>query len=171
MCTEATGYSCLMWFNKNRPSNHFTLPSFQFPLPLPPPSLSLLSSPSPLPPSVHPNGETYPPQTHSNTCTRIQNFTVVRKRLHVHVWQSWVEIKHYSVAYFDHIIKHCNRNFIEGGAHTHYVDLSSVHVSTLCISPTLTRSSALQHFKHNNTIEMCNRNDRFLPRTARCNKQ
>ena len=138
-------------------SNHLTLSS-QFPLSLPQPSL--FSSPPPTP--SHPNGATYPPQTHSNTCTRIQNFNVVRKRLRVHVWQSWVEIKH-SVAYFDCIIKYCNRNFIEGGVHTHFVDLSGVHVSTLCMSPTLMRSSALQHFKHNNTIKM--------HRTARCNKQ
>ena len=46
--------------------------------------------------------------------------------------------------------------------------LWGVHASILC---TLIRSSALQHFKHNNTIEMRNGNDRFLPRTARCNKQ
>ena len=147
-------------------SNHLTLPS-QFP---PPPAPTFPFFPLlPLPPA-HPNGATHPPQTHSNTCTRIQNFTVVRKRLHVHVWQSWVEIKHYSVAYFDCIIKYCNRNFIEGGAHTHYVDLSGVHVSTLCMSPTLTRSSGLQHFKHNKAIEMRNRNYQFLPRSARCNK-
>ena len=152
-------------------SNHLTLPSFQFPLSLPKPSLFSSPPSCPLPLPTHPNGATYPLQTHSNNCTRIQNFTVVRKRLHVHVWQSWMEIKHYSVAYFDHIIKHCNRNFIEGSAHTHYVDLSGVHVSTLCMSPTLTRSSALQHFKHNNTIKMHNGNDQFLPRTARCNKQ
>ena len=126
-------------------SNHLTLPSFQFPLPLPPPSLSFLSSLLPPPTSCPPQWcNIPPPQTCSNTCTRIQNFTVVRKRLHVHVWQSWIEIKHYSVAYFDHIIKYCNRNFIEGGAHTHFVDLSGVHVSILCMSPTLTRSSALQ---------------------------
>jgi len=87
----------------------------------------------------------------------------------VNVWQSWVKIKHYSVAYFDCIIKHCNRNFIEGGAHTHYVDLSGVHVSILCMSPTLMRSSGLQHFKRNNTIKMRNWNDQFLPRTVRCN--
>ena len=155
-------------------SNHLTLPSFQFSLSLPPPSLFFLSSLLPSPTSCPPQWCNIPttntfPYLYKH-CTRIQNFTVVRKRLYVHVWQSWVEIKH-SVAYFDCIIKYCNRNFIEGGAHTHHVDLSGVHVSMLCMSPSLTRSSALQHFKHNNTIEMHNGNDRFLQRTVRCNKQ
>ena len=37
-----------------------------------------------------------------------------------HIWQSWVEIKHYSVAYFDHVTAfkalQC-RTSVEGRAH------------------------------------------------------
>ena len=49
-----------------------------------------------------------------------------------------------------------HRNFTEGRAHMHYVDLSNVHASMLCISPALNRSTVLQHFEHDNTIEIRN---------------
>ena len=127
-------------------SIHLTLPSFQFPLPLPPPSLSFLSSLLPLPPP--PTQWCNIPIT--NTFQHLYKdtkFYCCKEKANVHVWQSWVEVKHYSVAYFDCIIKYCKKNFIEGGAQTHYVDLSGVHVSILCLSSTHMRSSALQHFK------------------------
>ena len=42
----------------------------------------------------------------------------------VNVWQSWVEIEHYSIAYFDHItafkaLQHGTS--VKGGAHTRWV--------------------------------------------------
>jgi len=46
---------------------------------------------------------------------------------------------------------------VTGVAHLRFVDLSGVHESTLCMSPTLNRSSALQHFQHDNAVEIRNR--------------
>ena len=37
------------------------------------------------------------------------------------MWQSQVEIEHYSIAYFDHITVFEVQNFINGGAHTRSV--------------------------------------------------
>ena len=55
----------------------------------------------------------------------VRNMNAVRvnyARIQVHMWQSWVQIGHYSVAYFDRItvfkVLKC-RTFIKGGAHTH----------------------------------------------------
>ena len=50
-----------------------------------------------------------------------------------HLWQSRVEIKGYSVAYFDRIaaFKATYRwTSIKGGAHTHFIDLLAIHAST-----------------------------------------
>ena len=58
------------------------------------------------------------------------------------MWQSWVEIKYYSVASFDSVttikaLQH--RTSFKGGAHTQCIDLSGIHASLLCISaPPLT---------------------------------
>ena len=40
----------------------------------------------------------------------------------IHVWQSWVEIVHYSVVYFDRIIAFKRRTFVKGRAHTRWVN-------------------------------------------------
>ena len=149
MHTEATGHSCLMWFNKitcdwrylQSPYPPLTVP------PLPPPT-SLSFTPLPLSPPAHPNSATYPPQTHSNTCT------VVRKGyIYMYICGSpgW---------YFNRLIMF-EMLKQKGQVYMHYVDLSGVHASTLCMSLALNRSSALQHFDCNDTIKMCNGNDRW----------
>ena len=46
------------------------------------------------------------------------------------MWQSRVEIGHYSIAYFD-----CVTASIKGGAYTHCVDVLGIHASTLCYEP------------------------------------
>ena len=51
-----------------------------------------------------------------------------------YMWQSWVEIKHYSVAYFDRVTAFKvlqPGTSVKGGAHMHYVDLSGIHASSL----------------------------------------
>ena len=138
MHTEATGHSCLMWFNKiamEGTSNHLTLPS-QFP-PLPPPTFPF--PPLPLSPLVHPKSATYPPQTHSNTCT------IVRKGyIYMYICGSpgWD---------FENIMFEMLKQ--KGQVYMQYIDLSGVHASMMCMS------SALQHFECNDTIKMCNGND------------
>ena len=54
--------------------------------------------------------------------------------------------------YFDRIImfKMLKR---KGQVYMHYVDLSGVHASMMCMSIALNRSSTLQHFECNDTIE------------------
>ena len=47
--------------------------------------------------------------------------------------QSRVEIKGYSVSYFDHIATFevlCRWTSVKGGAHMHFVDLLDIHAST-----------------------------------------
>ena len=56
--------------------------------------------------------------------------------IHMYMWQSRVEIKHYSVAYFDHItaFKVLYRSTsIKGGAHTRYVDLLGIDAALLLV--------------------------------------
>ena len=52
-----------------------------------------------------------------------------------YMWQSRVEIKDYSVVYFDRIavfeMLYC-RTSVKGGAHTRFVDILDVHASTNC---------------------------------------
>ena len=52
------------------------------------------------------------------------------------VWQSWVEIKHYSVAYFDHVtalqVLKC-RTLDKGGARMCCVNVVSIHKFTHCV--------------------------------------
>ena len=76
-----------------------------------------------------------------------------------YVWQSRVEIKHYSVAYFDHVtalqVLKC-RTLVKGSyvlckCGTYY------RVYPLCMSPALNESSALQYFKHSNTMKIHDR--------------
>ena len=54
------------------------------------------------------------------------------------MWQSRVEIEHYSAAYFDRVtaFKALQRSTsVKGGAHTHYVDLhvSGIDAFSLCV--------------------------------------
>ena len=83
--------------------------------------------------------------------------------------QSRVEIKHYSIAYFNcvsvfKVLEH--RTLVVGGAHTHCVDAQIPDISNcaVCMSPALNGSFVLQCFE-------CGRNkqrndDLFLPGTA-----
>ena len=59
------------------------------------------------------------------------------------MWQSWVKIEHYSIAYFV-----C----FTGGAHTRYVDLSGIHASLLHMSHALNGSFVLQFFEHDKKL-------------------
>ena len=52
------------------------------------------------------------------------------------MWQSWVEIKHYSVVYFDlvtalQVLK--RRTLVKGGACTCWVNVVSIHEFTHCV--------------------------------------
>ena len=52
--------------------------------------------------------------------------------MHVHVWQSRVEVEGYSVAYFDRIAVFevtYRWTSIKGGAHMHFVDSLDIHAS------------------------------------------
>ena len=43
------------------------------------------------------------------------------------MWQSWVKVKHYSIAYFDRVIVFevlQRSTSVKGGTHTQHVDLS-----------------------------------------------
>ena len=54
----------------------------------------------------------------------------------MYMWQSQVEIKHYSVAYFDHITAFkvlYHSTSVKGGAHTHYVDLLGIDADSLLV--------------------------------------
>ena len=73
------------------------------------------------------------------------------------MWQSRVEIKHYSVAYFNHTAAFEaleRRTSVKGGAHTHYVN--TYHVYTARMSPALNRSSALERFECSSAIKIRN---------------
>ena len=62
------------------------------------------------------------------TCTSPRNTVLM--------WQSRVEIEHYSVAYFDCVIVFRalqDRTSFKGGAHTHSVDSWTPDKSTQCI--------------------------------------
>ena len=80
-----------------------------------------------------------------------------------HMWQSWVEIEHYSVAYFDHVptfkVLQCGTS-IKGGGNMHYENVSSIHgfiVYAVRMNPAFDRCSAIQRFKCTNVNETCNR--------------
>ena len=69
------------------------------------------------------------------------------------VWQSWVEIKHYSVAYFYHVtalqvLKH--RTLVKGGARMCCVNVVSIHKFTHCVrAPPLME---VLHYSAPNTV-------------------
>ena len=75
------------------------------------------------------------------------------------MWQSRVEIKGYSIAYFNRIATFevlYHRTFIKGGAHNYalrrVIRYSCIYEASM--SPDLNGSSAIRHFKHNNVIEI-----------------
>ena len=52
------------------------------------------------------------------------------------MWQSQVEIEHYSVAYFKCITAFealLRRTSVKGGAHMRWVNVSSIHKFTQCV--------------------------------------
>ena len=54
------------------------------------------------------------------------------------MWQSCVEIKGYSVAYFDHIAVFeapYRWTSVKGGAYMHFVGLLNIHASTTHVDP------------------------------------
>ena len=64
------------------------------------------------------------------------------------MWQSQVEIEHYSVRMHYRI-----QSAVKGGVHMCCVNVVSIYEFTVCIrAPLLT----LEHFKRNNVIEICN---------------
>ena len=72
-----------------------------------------------------------------------------------HVWQSGVEIKHYSVVQFDCVTMFkalWRKTSIRGGL-IHVAEMHE-YLLSLCsrMSPTLNKSSALQHFEHGNVV-------------------
>ena len=68
------------------------------------------------------------------------------------MWQSRVEIEHYSVAYFDRINARSKRCSSHQGRSSYALDLSGVHV--------------LQHLGRGDVVEL--RNGIMLPGTAMC---
>ena len=81
-----------------------------------------------------------------------------------HLWQSWVEIKHYSVAYIfqpcycDQIV--VAQNIVKSRAHMHYVHLSGIHVPTLHVWALPLTEVLHYSLKCGNVVEI--RNIRFL---------
>ena len=73
------------------------------------------------------------------------------------MWQSQVEIQHYSVVYFDPITAFevlYRRTSVKGGVDMRCVNVVSIHKFTQ--SPSLNGSSVLEHFKRSNAIEIRN---------------
>ena len=54
------------------------------------------------------------------------------------MWQSLVEIRHYSIVYFD-----CVTASIKGGTYMRCIDVSGISAPTCAMSPALNKSSAL----------------------------
>ena len=76
-----------------------------------------------------------------------------------YMWQSRVEIKHYFIAYFDHVtalqvLK--RRTLVKGGVRTCWVNVISIY-EFICMTPTLNGSSVLQHFEHSVTMKIRNK--------------
>ena len=75
------------------------------------------------------------------------------------MWQSQVEIEHYSVAYFARIAAFealLRGASVKGGAHALGKLINTCHIYTVRMSPALNRSSALWRFERSNAIEICN---------------
>ena len=77
----------------------------------------------------------------------------------MHMWQSRVENKHYSVAYFDRtraLTTLYLRTSVKGGAHTCCVEASHIDAITYVarMSPALNGSSEIRRFEHAYAIEI-----------------
>ena len=75
------------------------------------------------------------------------------------MWQSQVEIKHYSIAYFNCITAFeafLRRTSVKGRAHYICKLMNTYLIHTAHVSPALNRSSVLEHFECSNAIEICN---------------
>ena len=75
------------------------------------------------------------------------------------MWQSRVEIEHYSIAYFDHVTAFealYRSTSIKGGARMCYVDLSDIDGASLHMSPVFNGSTAIQRIERGNTVEIRN---------------
>ena len=73
------------------------------------------------------------------------------------MWQSQVEIQHYSIVYFNPITAFevlYHRTSVKGGADMRCVNMVSIHKFTQ--SPSLNGSSVLEHFNSSNAIEIRN---------------
>ena len=99
---------------------------------------------------------TPPIYTYQHTHTHTQN-THTTHTHNTHMWQSRVEIEHYSIVYFERITAlkalYCSA-FIKGGTHACYVDFDA---ALQHMSPALNGSTALQRCEHDNAVEICNR--------------
>ena len=76
------------------------------------------------------------------------------------MWQSRVEIEHYSVAYFNCITAFkalLHRTSVKGGTHYMCKLMNTYLIYTARVSPALNRSSALERFECGNAIIICNR--------------
>ena len=78
-----------------------------------------------------------------------------------HMWQSQVEIKHHSVAYFDHItvtVRSAKTQYFRYGWGSYSLCklMNTWHIYTARMSPTANGSSVLKRFKHSNAIEIRN---------------
>ena len=77
---------------------------------------------------------------------------------HTNMWQSRVEIKHYFIAFFDRVITFKvlrHKTSIKGGTDMDCVDLFVfMHIFAVHMSPTLNRSSVIQHFERGNVFKI-----------------
>ena len=91
----------------------------------------------------------------------------------IRIWQSWAEIEHYSIAYFDTLLH--SKQFsakILLWAGLMCTVLIPGHLISLCSAyeSTLNERSALQHFRYDNTVELHNRTGhRFYLKHTTCN--
>ena len=76
----------------------------------------------------------------------------------LYMWQSRVEIKHYSVAYLDHCVRSAlAQNFhYRQGSYALGKLMNTYHIYTVHMSLALNGSSALEHFECSNVIEIRN---------------
>ena len=73
----------------------------------------------------------------------------------IHIEIDWVEMEHYSIAYFDWST--VTQNFCqEWGSYALCKCVKYSWVYTVCMTPTRNRSIVLLHFKHGNVIDICN---------------
>ena len=77
-----------------------------------------------------------------------QNFLYTYYYCCIHMWQSWVEIKHYSVAYFDrhYRVRSTATQYFHYGWDSYLLCkfMNTWHVYTVSMSPTLTSNVVMQ---------------------------